>query len=329
MQPNSTHAVEMSLGMAVKIRTGIVQPVGHQSSIVLNTRAQYGLVGKRMNNQVLLEKDDQAGPDAKKRKGVHMIPNPRNDWVTLLTVFMHELAFRDPPDFTFSARESSVHISDTEVFTSFNHRIYDDDNLPVFLGVVDRGQKPHPREADTESTGVVVAMQGTRSTYNTSHQTIHVGDSVYWDIPECIEEDGGRLVPDRPQIDGVPDDKLLAITVNLPQAWSSAFRLSKLISRQYRDYNDLYYYITTLQGIPRFLHGPILTALSIKNGWGVPAQYVANAQAWFPEFTKTNDLAVGAGELADLVNRRLLSHWIGTAYNTALPGQQFDIMLRG
>ena len=322
----------MSLGMQGKIRTGIVQPVGHQSSIVLNTRAQYGLVSKRMNSDVLVEKstDDNEDPEAKRRKKKHMIPQPRNDWVSLLTVFMPELAFRDPPDFTFSARESSIHNADTEVFTSFNHRVYDEDNLPVFLGVVDRGQKPHPREADTESSGVVIAMQGTRSSYNTSHQTIHVGDSVYWDIPELIEDQNGRLIPDRPEIDGVPVDKLLAITISLPQAWSSAFRLGKHIARRYNDFNDLLQHIGS-QGIPRFLQGPILTALAVKNGWAgnLDADLRLKAPVWFPEFTKTQDFAVGAGELADLINRRLLSHWIGTAYNTALPGQQFDLMLRG
>lgn len=311
---------EMSHPVSDKDKTGITQPVVHQASIVVNTRAPMGFIRKRKANAV----DMEANP-SNKRLTTNHLKNCRASDAEIYCLRMHELAFREAPGNVFGGRSQSVHLSSMEVFTAFNERKLDDANPPAFIGVVDNGEKPTLNGPDTASKGVVVAMQGTRSTFNTGHHTIHMGDPVYWDYPKVKTIRGGITEADRPRIEHTPQDKLLPITISLPQGWVSAFSLTDMFDQNFADEADIDRYLFK-QDVPVFLQNILRDTLLVVKRNGTP-------RLLFPYLPpalhgSTNQITIIAA-IVDRVHALLKSHHIGTAHNTALSGKQLDIMVRG
>lgn len=312
----------MSHPVSDKDKTGITQPVVHQASIVVNTRAPMGFIRKRKANAV----DMEAANPANKRLLTNHLKNCRASDAELYCLRMHELAFREAPGNVFGGRSQSVHLSSMEVFTSFNERKLDDANPPSFIGVVDNGEKPTLNGPDTASKGVVVAMQGTRSTFNTGPNTIHMGDRVYWDYPKTITRRGGITEADRPRIEHTPQDKLIAITISLPQGWVSAFNLTDMFDQNFGDDEaniDRYLF---KHGVPVFLHDILRDAvrvIKLNQAGSILHPYLP------PALHRSNNQIAITAALVDRVHALLKSHEIGTAHNTALSGKQLDIMVRG
>ncbi len=311
----------MSHPVSDKDKTGITQPVVHQASIVVNTRAPMGFIRKRKAMAV----DMEAANPANKRLLTNHLKNCRASDTEIYCLRMHELAFREAPGNVFGGRSQSVHLSSMEVFTAFNERKLDDANPPSFIGVVDNGEKPTLNGPDTASKGVVVAMQGTRSTFNTGPNTIHMGDRVYWDYPKVKTIRGGITEADRPRIEHTPQDKLIAITISLPQGWVSAFSLTDMFSVNFADDADIDRYLFK-HGVPVFLQNILRdTLLVVKRNQPESILYPYLP----PALHKSNNQMAIIAAITDRVHALLKSHEVGTAHNTALSGKQLDIMIRG
>jgi hypothetical protein len=330
--------------------TGLKQPVAHQGSVIQNSQETIGLKQKRRQNQITLGAL-AAGTPAKRQ---HLEANTSTD-AALFAVVMHELAFRDKPPFQGDTRGTMLQQADCQVWTAFNERTFSVDNPPQYVGVVDKGSKPdlHGR---LESSQVAVAVRGTRSTFNTSHDTIHTGDAIYWDYPTTV----GNLnrKPDRPSIHGIPDDKLLAITRGLPQDYAASLNIHEILFGGRRDarMTAVATRVNALN-LPSFLQPVIVYAAEaaalargvLPGGNTVydgadPAdpdtRLSAVAQGYFPK-THARMTAVVDGispfvgldsviqEAMEVIASLLHCHKIGYAMNTALAGCQLDFYSRG
>lgn len=326
--------------------SGIIQPVAHQGSVIQNAMLQDTLPTTRKRAYDQLKDVDDDNPRKK-----HVLRSGSSSAEALFAAVMYELAFRDPPSVGFTeGRGTVLQQPDTACFTAFNNRDFDENRPPQFVGLVDKGQKPDIN-GRLESKQLAIAMKGTRSTFNTSFNTIHAGDHVYWDYPET---DPQHNKPMRPSITGIPDDKLIAITVGLPSHFLSTLKLGHLCYGV-RDANPAAT-LTRLNAmkLPMFLRNVVHLAM-------LAGQMVLN-----PDFPMNNELMVNereptalalrlfpdtmrrarapgpmAGlnyrflggsvvtEAYEVIQRKLREHEIGFSMNVSLSSKQLDLYIRG
>jgi hypothetical protein len=329
--------------------TGVVQPIAHQASVIQNARQNPGaLASRRAHSQRVLQGLPEY--DARRRCTGVAVTTPAHG---LYAAMMYELAFRDKPSSDLTAnRGTALHQPDVLAWTAFND--YDIQHEPQFLGLVDNSGKPGLNEG-LHTQQMAVAVAGTRSTYNTSHNTIHAGDYVYWDYPSVVNNK-----PDRPMITGVPDDKLLAITVGLPASYLHTLNIVNICmgidvegANAEERQEDIQAKIQRLN-LPSFLDEIVTYAmnagdfLKTSNADAAAAFYdhgnerlVANDVA--PYFPTTNAAlettphgnrvqVAASGILAEAhaaCERLLSARRIGIALKTALSSKQLDLYIRG
>lgn len=325
----------------------MIQPCIHQGSIIQNcTQGPETMATSRKRAYA-----SYAGEPLESTSKRQHLESTTSAPAALHACMMYDLAFRDPPSVagdTGGTRGTALQQSDCNVYTAFNERKFDPERPPQFVGLVDNSAKP-TLNGSLQSPQLPVAIKGTRSTHNTSKQTIHNGDHVYWDYPQT---DPAHMRPDRPSITGVPDDKLVAITRGLPANYLSSLKLDHLCLG-IRDANEAATNarIRALK-LPVFLEREVTVAVfagqtALTLGVGNAAfdgagQLTAEAQRLYPRTAarmRRGGVLHGLGvptvaaaivaEASDVIQATLKEREIGIATNVSLSSRQLDLYIRG
>lgn len=325
----------------------MIQPCIHQGSVIQNcTQGPAAMAASRKRAYATY-----AGEPLESLSKRQHLESTSTAPEALNACMQYDLAFQDAPSVagdTGGTRGTALQQSNCNVYSAFNERKFDPERPAQFVGLVDNSTKP-TLNGSLQSPQLPVAIKGTRSTHNTSKQTIHNGDHVYWDYPQT---DPAHMRPDRPSITGVPDDKLVAITRGLPANYLSSLKLDHLCLG-IRDANQAATNarIRALK-LPVFLEREITIAVfagqtALTNAVGnaaftVGGQLTPEAQRLYPRTAarvarggSLNAVAhpvVAASivaEALDVVQAMLREREIGIATNVSLSSRQLDLYIRG
>jgi hypothetical protein len=316
-------------------KNGIHQPVIHQASVVLNCRG---------NPNEARDRQHQLSTLAASAETLNRFRTPMCSG--MYDIPKHLLAFRELHMPRTAGRSSALQASDVRVWTSFNNLVLRDTDggeEPVFMGIVDKPITHSGAGTELFTNDLVVALHGSRSTFNSSWEVIKAGDFVAWDYPDVIQNADGTVKPSRPDFSGFNEDLNRVLLV------------AKTIPVNFEEYGNRDLFRCCVSALQRKRKGKpwaeaIPARLRALRAFIGDILEAADERPNIPEIL--NEAFNSSGILKQIENAKLLPtdrqklfyaamhdvekdrewwvrHVIGRALNTALPGSQLDLFLDG